>query len=122
MFHHLRGFNIVKHVMRVHVKQNELILYSNTGKVIPLASDSKRARMTHGIDNNWPFTALSFVDWCYPNFANLLSMRLPGHTIFCTPNPQVRNELVMQYKSTCKGTGPVVKIYMQSRTFTWGMK
>ena len=93
-----------------------LLCACNTGKVIPLASNrTRRERLTHGIDNDLPFTTLSFVDWCYPNFANLLSMRLPGHAVFCTPNQQVRNELVLRYKYACKATGPVPVTYLSRR-------
>ena len=67
-----------------------------------------------------PFHLLTFKNWCYPNFACMLAMRLLGHSIFCTPNTQQRGELVVTYSKDCSVLEvPVIYLSNQQSMFRY---
>ena len=67
-----------------------------------------------------PFHLLTFKNWCYPNFACMLAMRLPGHSIFCTPNTQQMGELVVTYSKDCSDSEvPVIYLSKEQSMFRY---
>ena len=82
-----------------------LLCACNTGKVIH----------QYEINNDLPLTLLSFQNWCYPNFACMLSMRLIDHPIFCTPHEQTSGELIAKFIGPCRSSLAPKIVYLSGR-------
>ena len=87
-------------------KASILLCACNTGKVV---------HGPHRVDNDLSLRLLSFHNWCYPNFACMLAMRLPDHPIFCTPHEQTSGELVAKFIGSCGASTAPKIVYLSSR-------
>jgi hypothetical protein len=101
---------------KLRIKASVLLCACNTGKITPLITPPevvepglvRKIRMTRGIQEDMALTLLTFRNWCYPNFASMLALRLRNHAVFCTPNEQHADELVVKYIGRCRDVAPLI--------------